>query len=241
MKKITKVAPPDDLKRWKQDNAQAPQNLRYGLAKFPHDEVLKALLREQGHICAYTLKRICPKSAHIEHLKAQTICKEEDRQRELSNQPVIREDIAWNNIVACFPEPKPPAAPEYGAVKKGGWWNAIDFVSPLEQNCEQRFRYTADGSIAPANREDSAAAETIKRIGLDNVKLGELRRAAFLRAGIHKRANKPIRSAQKVEQLIAQWANRHIPTDSFAEFCIPLLQVAKDYAQFLRDRGLNGE
>lgn len=240
MKKIAKSEPPEGLKQWKRNNAQSPQNLYYGLAEFPHDEVLKALLKEQGNICAYTLKRICSTSAHVEHLKPQTICKEEDRQRELSNQPVLREDIAWNNIVACFPEPQVPAAPEYGAVKKGGWWDEAKFVSPLLQECEQRFRFSADGKIAPADGDDQAAAETIKKIGLDNAKLDELRRAAFLHAGIHKRADKPITSVTKVEQLMAKWANRDNKTESFAEFCTPLIQVAKDYVQFLRDRGPNG-
>ncbi len=238
MKKITKTEPAEKLTQWKRDNAQTPQNLYYGLAEFPHEEVLKALLKEQGNICAYTLKRICPVSAHIEHLKPQTICKAEDKQRETDKSQVLREDIAWNNMVACFPEPNPPAPPDYGAVQKDKWWDEETFISPLNEDCEQRFQFTQDGKIAPAKVEDNSATTTINKIGLDNSKLIELRHSAYIHAGIHRRSENPIVSAKKVEQLIAKWSNRDTTTDSFSEFCVPLVQVAKEYAQFLRDRGV---
>lgn len=238
MKKITKAEPPEELKKWRRDNAQTPQNLRYGLAEFPHEEVLKALLKEQGNICAYTLKRVCPVSAHIEHLKPQTTCKAEDKQRESNNTPALREDIAWQNMVACFPEPNPPAPPDYGAVKKDKWWNEGEFISPLHDDCEQRFQFTPDGKIATVKNDDKPAATTIKMIGLDNSKLDELRHAAYIRAGIHRKSENPIKSIKKVEQLIAKWSNRDAATDSFSEFCIPLVKVAKDYAQFLRSKGM---
>jgi uncharacterized protein (TIGR02646 family) len=238
VKKITKKESPEELKQWRRDNAQTPQNLYYGLAEFPHEDALKALLKEQGNICAYTLKRICPTSAHIEHLKPQKTCKAEDKQRESNNTQVLREDIAWENMVACFPEPNPPAPPDYGAVKKDKWWNEEDFISPLHADCEQRFQFTPDGKVATAKAGDNSATTTIKTIGLDNPKLGELRHAAYIRAGIHRRSENPIRSIQKIEQLIAKWSNRDATTDSFSEFCIPLAQVAKDYAQFLRSKGV---
>lgn len=238
MKKITKAEPPKELKKWRRDNAQTPQNLYYGLAGFPRERVLEALLKEQGCICAYTLKRICPASAHIEHLKPQTTCKEEDKQRESNKTPVVREDIAWENMVACFPEPNPPAKPDYGAVKKHGWWNEAEFISPLHADCEQRFQFTPDGKVTAARSDDSSATTTIKEIGLDNSKLEELRRTAYIRAGIHRKSENPIGTAHKVEQMIAKWSNRNTATDSFSEFCVPLVQVAKDYAQFLRSKGM---
>jgi hypothetical protein len=65
----------------------------------------------------------------------------------------------------------------------------------------------------------------------------ELRKEAFLRAGIHKRSEKAIVSVTKVEQLIAKWSKKNKLTNESEEFCVPLIQVAKEYAQFLRTRG----
>ena len=51
-------------------------------------------------------------------------------------------------------------------MKKGSWFDAGLMVSPLEDGCEKRFRFTADGRIHALNRGDRAAAEMIKRLGL---------------------------------------------------------------------------
>lgn len=237
MRQIKKGQPPDKLKEWRIDNANIPQNLFYGLAEFPRDEVLNALLDEQGYLCAYTLKRLCSKSSHVEHLKPQTICKKEDNNRESNGQARQRDDIAWGNMVACFPETTPPAPPSYGAVKKDKWWSQVDFVSPLIQDCEERFKFSSDGKISPTDEADQPALITIQKIGLDDKKLCELRETAYLRAGIHRRAEQPIESIAKIEQLIAKWSNRDAATRSYTEFCVPLTQVAKEYAHFLRERG----
>ena len=150
MRKINKGPPNAALTKWRTDNTATPQNLSYGLGNFPHGQVLDALLKEQGYVCAYTLKRISTELAHVEHIKPQTLCNSEDGIREASGQPLLREDVAWNNMVACFPEPNPVARPEYGAVKKDKWWHPVEFVSPLQANCEERFIFKADGKISPS-------------------------------------------------------------------------------------------
>jgi uncharacterized protein (TIGR02646 family) len=237
MKTIVKGGQALGLTKWLEDNATLPQNLTYGAAEFPTAEVLQGLLIEQGYVCAYTLLRISNVSAHVEHLKPQTQCKREDRARQEGNQLLLREDIAWGNMVACTPEPNIKVKPPYGATKKDKWWDANDFLSPLNETCEERFTFASDGKISPTTDADVAAKETIKRIGLDNGKLCELRKEAFLRAGIHKRSEKAITSVSKVEQLIAKWSKKNQTTSECEEFCVPLVQVAKEYAQFLRTRG----
>ncbi|GAJ05726.1 unnamed protein product, partial [marine sediment metagenome] len=49
-------------------------------------------------------------------------------------------------------------------------------VSPLEETCENRFRFTAYGNIDPADENDAAAYETIIRLGLNIPKLRIYRR-----------------------------------------------------------------
>ena len=232
MKKISKADPPDDLRNWRADNADVPQNLSYGEAQFPRSSVLGALLAEQGYVCAYTLKRVCTVSAHVEHLKPQTRCKQEDDEREGAGLACLREDIEWRNMVACFPEPNSAAPPDYGAVKKRDWWQA-DFVSPIMDDCEQRYFFSSNGEVA-AHPADAGAASTITALDLCNKKLSELRETAYKRAGIHRRSERPVTSVAKVEQLIAGWVHKHRESGAYAEFCVPLVQVAKKYAQFLR-------
>ena len=225
MKHIPKGPECPDLATWRQVNANTQQNLTYGAAGFPRKPVLVSLLREQGWLCAYTLKLIDETSAHIEHIKPQTLCRAEDEQRESQSLPKQRLDIAWKNIVACFPAPNQEAPPGYGADKKGSWWPAIGyagFVSPLDPTCEEKFVFGVDGSI---KHKCDAGKETIEKIGLDDGRLVELRKSAMLRAGLHPRSPKLLMSAAHTKKLIAAWAHRNAE-GKFKEFCTPLKAVA---------------
>lgn len=227
MKQIQKGPECRPLAAWRQANVHTPQNLIYGVAEFPRHEVLESLLREQGWLCAYTLKRIDATSSHVEHIKPQTLCRSEDDQRELAQQARRRQDIAWANMVACFPAPNDPA-PEYGAVKKADWWPADDaatFVSPLNPDCESRFAFELNGEMKPANAADVAAEVMIKEIGLNNAKLSELRRRALIEMGLHPKSERPLKSAAKVRHLVAAWIQRD-DDNKFREFCVPLRFVA---------------
>jgi hypothetical protein len=58
MRSIAKGPEPRALIQWKADNAATPENLRYGAAGFPREAVRQALLAEQFHLCAYTMRRL---------------------------------------------------------------------------------------------------------------------------------------------------------------------------------------
>lgn len=238
MRRIQKGNECGALSRWRTDNAAVPQNLVYGGGGFPGADVLNALLAEQGHLCAYTLKRIDSTSAHIEHLKPQRKCREEDALCEASNLTLNREDVVWSNMVACFPAPSNAAPPGYGAVKKDGWWpdtGVTGFVSPLNADCESRFQFEMNGEMRPANAGDAAASETIKAIGLDDDRLKELRRRAFFELGLHPRSQKPLNSPAKVRRLIAAWLQRD-GADQYREFCVPVRAVALKHLAKLEGR-----
>ena len=51
-------------------------------------------------------------------------------------------------------------------------------MSPLQDGCEKRFMFTANGEIFPRSADDAAARATIERLGLDLPKLNALRAAA---------------------------------------------------------------
>lgn len=225
------------LTQWRIANAAVPQNLEYGAGGFPNEEVVAALLMEQGYLCAYTLKLIDEASAHIEHVKPQTLCRKEDDAREAAQQERKRFDVAWGNMVACFPSPGAPR-PEYGAVKKDDWWptDGLDgFVSPLVEGCEARFRFELSGEIKVEDREDAAGKNTIEKIGLNDARLQELRRRAFIEMGLHPKSERPLSSPAKVNRLLAAWRHRDA-NQRFKEFCVPLRQIALRHLAKLEGR-----
>ncbi|MGE0333300.1 MAG: hypothetical protein AB7P37_21675 [Ramlibacter sp.] len=238
MRRIQKGNECEALALWRVANAAVPQNLVYGGGGFPNVQVLAALLVEQGELCAYTLKRIDPNTAHIEHLKPQRKCQEEDAARVAANQAVSREDVAWSNMVACFPAPNPVAPPGYGAVMKGKWWpagGAAGFVSPLNNDCESRFAFGLNGEMSAAVEDDAAANDTIKAIGLNDDRLQELRKKAILEMGLHPRSPKPLTSPAKVRQIIAAWLQRD-SGNRYREFCVPVRAAALQHLAKLEGR-----
>jgi uncharacterized protein (TIGR02646 family) len=231
MKKINKSPQPTKLQQWRAANAAIPGNLQYGCGGFPKGAVLSALLSEQGYLCAYTLLKIDESKAHIEHLKPRTMCRAEDDEREAQGTSRLCEDVDWRNMVACYPQ-SGAEHPGYGAVQKDKWWHETDFVSPLTQNCEARFRFEKDGKIKAAVSNDTAAQTTINKLKLDCERLKEVRKEAIMQAGLHKRAPKPIRSISKVERFIDNL--KRVQSDGYIEFCTVLEQVAADYINVLR-------
>lgn len=220
MKKIVKKSQPTELQQWRAANASRPQNLQYGCGGFPNSAVLHALLVEQGFLCAYTLMRVSSNTAHVEHLKPQSRCDN-------------GEDVAWDNMVACFPQ-HGVQHPGFGAVQKDNWWEEALFISPLAENCESRFHYKGNGSIEAAVEADSAARTTIETLKLDCGRLREARKNAIMKAGLHKRAPNPMMSESKVRAFV-QTLSR-IQANGFTEFCTVLEQVSVEHIQALNKR-----
>lgn len=242
MRRIQKGNECEHLKLWRTENAAVPQNLVYGAGGFPYEKVLAALLMEQGDLCAYTLKRIDTDTAHIEHLKPQRKCREEDAARAATNLAVNREDVAWDNMVACFPAPNPVAPPGYGAVMKDKWWpasGAAGFVSPLNNDCESRFAFGLNGEMGPSDPGDAAACDTIKAIGLNDGRIQELRKRAIVEMGLHPRSPKPLTSPTKVRQIIAAWLQRD-GSNRYREFCVPVRAAALQHLARLEGRANQG-
>src|SRR6266851_343526 len=77
MKYIHKARCPHSYSRWcarvagtsKADYRELPASEKHAL--------LNALIAEQGALCAYTMRRIDLHSAHVEHIKPQSLCRAE--------------------------------------------------------------------------------------------------------------------------------------------------------------------
>ena len=68
-----------------------------------------------------------------------------------------------------------PGDPPHCGQLKGNWFDADVLVSPLQADCENRFRFTADGRVQAAENADNGATETGSRLGLNSSKLRRLR------------------------------------------------------------------
>ncbi len=226
MRQIEKRAQPRELAGWRAANQAAPAR---GGINFGYDalrqspgvatRLLESLLAEQGGLCAYTGRRIDLGSAHVEHLIPQTHCER-------------GQDVAYDNLVACWPQPNGPHG-HFGAHAKGSWPSPAEtdqFVSPLRKGCESRFVFNQRGEINPANPADPAAAATIRKLKLDHKLLTALRRSEI--EGVLgrerdlslKEARRRLRSIEAAEALLKDGAS--VTLDPF---CFALKQALTKY------------
>ncbi len=223
MKYIKKGRPPAMLRKWIQANSKLP-GAEYGSHKFPKEEVRKALMKEQGSICAYTMLRISNDSSHIEHLKPQSLSRSEGR---------LEETFDYNNMVACYPAtPKPGGAKvTFGAIQREDTWDAIEFLTPLNAGCELRFCYKADGQVQPSKTKDKPAVWTIHILKLNDKKLAEMRRAAIEEWGLSLTANQPV-SRTTARRVKANMSCRS--RDGLLHpFCVAIAIAAEEYVRLL--------
>jgi uncharacterized protein (TIGR02646 family) len=166
MRKIRKTHPPPEYRSCIEEN-RGNQSYCYDALPGEVKGLLKEhLLREQGCLCAYTGRQVSASESHIEHLKPQSRCD-------------VGEDVDYRNLVACFPAEGGDVAYGYGAPVKGDWWDPARFVSPIDDSCERRFKFSWSGKIAARFADDVAVDETICRICLDHEALTDLRKKAI--------------------------------------------------------------
>lgn len=223
MRGITKGAEPHALQNWKRANRGTPQNLFYGAGGFPAEDIRKALLAEQFHLCAYTMKRLdtAPEcearggdtrdSCHIEHVLPQTL------------HPAS--DIDYQNMVACFPPSSSKTACEYGAQEKKNYDPATKpFVSPLQAQAERHFRFHRDGTVDGVTPEGEA---TVKVLNLNHATLKN-DRAAVIKGWLIPKTGRPISAAAarriSAEMLIPDVRSR------LRAYCVAIAQLAVKHA-----------
>lgn len=157
-----------------------------------------SLLAEQGELCAYTGIRIAKRedkpSFHLEHLRPQRHCS-------------AGQDTDYGNLVACWPRPNCTVNAEYGARKKDHWPSPAEehlFLSPLREGCGQRIVFNRMGEVQAVSEGDSAAKETIARLGLDHPELTELRRKEIEGALRSLSGNSALARARKLRREMQQ-------------------------------------
>jgi uncharacterized protein (TIGR02646 family) len=176
MKFIQKNPEPDAFIQWKR---QATEDWQPSWDNFQKPEktiVHTSLIIEQGHICCYCGQRITQAISHIEHFQPRTY------------YPDL--SLSYNNFLAScpgYPEEQTSKISvtklpqEFCGQRKGSWFDLELTVSPLKSDCASYFRYTRIGELLPSkdSTKVDAAKATIENLGLNNLTLIRLRKAAI--------------------------------------------------------------
>lgn len=168
MRQIYKSEEPESLTNWKLLQRSTP-SFHYRYLQNPiKRELHQFLLQEQGYICCYCEMRVSQPDSHIDHLKPQSECSDE-------------ETLEYTNLLACCQgEGEYSRKPEHCGQKRG---NQLLKITPLNPGCPEAFRFTEDGQIL-ANSSSALhkdAQSTIEILGLDIPKLQRMRREAIRR------------------------------------------------------------
>lgn len=113
------------------------------------------LVKEQKGLCAYCCGRITDEKSHNEHIEPRNPGKCASV-RSLDYANIV---ASCNNIHTC-------------GKKKGNQYDEEKFISPLAENCEEKFIYYANGTIAGDDY-------TIDCLNLNDFELKNARKAVF--------------------------------------------------------------
>jgi len=170
MLRYRKGREPNALRAW-----QATPSANWGsLPAKDKDGVRKALLRDQGHLCAYCQRRILPKDGHmkVEHWHAQ------------SSEADKKSTLRWRNLLGvCLGD----EAQETGTSKGDrhcdtARGNAALFLHPVEgegPNPRDFLRYTAEGEVLPAREPAASVRGDIEALKLNTNRLRRARVEAY--------------------------------------------------------------
>jgi hypothetical protein len=231
MRSIKKGAEPRKLIEWKAENLkETPDNLYYGGGGFPGEDVRKALLKEQFHLCAYTMKKletadICNSkgldtrdACHIEHILPQA-------------RGIPAETIDYQNMLACFPPSQANIACFYGAQFKGSFDPEKNrFVSPLSANVERHFDFGEDGEVIGVTDEGNA---TVNALNLNHKSL-VADRAATIRGRLIPKTGKPISAADA--RRLAKTVVQPDTNNCLPQFCVAIAAAALAHAERVERR-----
>lgn len=222
MRSISPRQEPVTFTNWR---AASQNDINYGYELIPsglRQEIKDTLIDEQKGLCAYTGIGIDASHSHIEHLLPQAHCRRG------------REDVEYRNMVACFPAPGNAYVP-FGALRKAHWPSLAEkhfFVSPRSAGCEARFTFNMRGRISVA-KNDEAARETVKRLGLDHKELEGLRNDAINSTLRRWGKERPLLDLPSARRRLAGLEEVEAAGGPLEPFCFVLKQALRQHIRLL--------
>ena len=167
MKHSNKGHPPESFEQWKQGLSAAGVEPDYPSLQNPQKEdVIRTLLSEQGHLCAYCGRRlwIQPRNCHIDHFWPQAHFDGGTRRdRRLDHD---------NFFLSCGPRSLPGqgsrSLPHSCGAAKDNWFDEQFHVIPSDPHCECRFLYSAAGEVLAKEESDQGATNMIEILRLND-------------------------------------------------------------------------
>lgn len=164
MKYITKRAEPQSFINWKQKPNVDFKKL--GNKRKVKKQLRTSLMEEQGFICCYCERSLIEGDCHIEHFRP----KDQNKFPEL--------ELEYDNLICSCQANLEKGTPRHCGNSKENWFDD-NLISPLDIDCESKFKYTHDGQILPINEDDEATKLTIEKLQLNIDKLKDLRKSVI--------------------------------------------------------------
>ena len=167
MKRIVKSKEPQVLADFKKEYREKQKvDATYNDMTYSIKNKIKSILsEEQSFICCYCMKRIKPHNSHIEHIKPQARFPDES--------------LDYHNLlVSCNGMDD---TNENCGHKKDNWYDARDFLVPLDPDCEKIFTYSITGKIDASQKRGQI---TITKLNLNSLQLVRARKAVIGLSGL---------------------------------------------------------
>lgn len=208
MKFINKGDIPTVLTNWvdeyEKSNGKKPTFKENFLGEAKHN-FKQYLLEEQYYLCAYCCNRVEAYDSHIEHIAPKG---------QFSNDDLNY----YNMVISCNGY---HGERENCGHLKDKWHSDYYFISPLDSNCENYFKYYPDGRMI-TSRGDTRAKETIEKLNINSELLQKARRAAIRASGYY---DSDFEEEQDIYISMFERVNEH---GELMPFCNAVLYVMKN-------------
>ncbi len=162
---------PTSLSDWKdQDKMYQRKNAkwkRFGKDKSGRnykEEFTLDLIQEQGYICCYCEQKLNISDCHLEHFIPQKL------------DSFSETLFDYHNLLCSCQLEIASGEPRHCGNSKGSWYDKDLLLSPLNTDCELKFKYNYDGTI---QHTDKASELTIIHLQLSIDNLNDLRNKAI--------------------------------------------------------------
>jgi len=202
MKHIVKSKEPQVLLEFKKEHKK---NAAYKDMTHEIKNSLKSVLSEEQYfICCYCMKRIKPHNSHIEHIKPQA--------------RFPNETLAYHNLlVSC--NGMNDSDPNCGH-KKNAWYDADEFLTPLDPDCEKLFTYNITGQMNALKKNGEV---TIDKLNLNSLQLVRARKAVIRLSGLFDSDFE-----QKKQEIIAYYTTPNSDNE-LPPFCMAVIYCVNCY------------
>ena len=219
MKKISKEPSPEWFETWKHEFQSTNGRRADYKNDFAVDDsdgrarrrrLRENLIKEQGQICCYCMKRIFLDNSHIEHFR-----------------PKIHfpnKDLEYDNLFASCNGAGTIYLDEHCGHKKEEWW-AQELIPPTDNEVENIFKYSIDGKIhsTPKRPTTRIAQEMIKNMGLDSFHLERERRQAIEASEVF---DEEVYSEDDIRSFIDYYSNKD--DGVYVPYCGAIIDCLKD-------------